>query len=164
MELTKFIRDLFRELGITTAAEGLTPIEALDLVREKIWPIKDQFIDQAVQSAVMQSKLRPDEVDWARDLVGENGLEVFNYFVAKRNKVVPIATTLGSRPGSKAEPSADLQRSINAQVGVTEAQFLKYNSPAPSRQGPDEQLQARINRQLGVSEELFAKRGSGARR
>ena len=120
MELTKFISRLFAEMGITTEAEGLTPTEALDMVREKLAPIKQQLVDEAVQDAIAAGKLAPDEKDFGRRMADES-LATFKSFVAHRRPIPSIALR-----GKTKRAVGDLQGRINAQCGVSKELFARY--------------------------------------
>jgi hypothetical protein len=120
MELTKFISRLFAELGIETQAEGLTPTEALDMVREKLASMKPQLIDEAVQDAIAAGKLAPDEKDFGRRMA-EESLATFKSFVAHRRPIPAIALR-----GKTKRAVGTLQARINAQCGVSEKLFRVY--------------------------------------
>ena len=128
--LNEFLRKLFPELGIYTDPETLSVDQAFDLVRPRIAPIKDMFVDKAVADGVAAGKLAPHEIDWAKAKAAEWGLECFQAFIAKREKVSTGTT------GPKTIETDDLQRSINAQLAVSDELFGKYNSNAKKSAKP----------------------------
>jgi hypothetical protein len=152
----EFLEKLFVALGIELPAESATLNEVWEIVEEKLKPVTERMAEEAVDQALALGAIRSDERNWAFDFLREHGLSVFRSFAEARARQVEGVATFRRFAESRLEPTSDLQRSINRQLGISEAVFLKYN-PAPDRDPRPDRVQAEINRQCGVSEELFAR-------
>jgi len=144
-----FLQRLFAALGIEASPE-VTEDEAIDLIKQK----QAQVINDAVDDAILQGKLFPDERGWAVELGMDNGMEVFSAFLEHR-KPLPklLMRTAGTHAPGRVEID-ELQAKTNRQFGISDEQFLKYNA-APESTG--DEIQDRMNRQCGVTPELWAK-------
>ena len=126
--LTQFITRLFAEMNIKDFSDDIDADEAFELVKQKLAPLKEQLVDEAVDAAFAQSKLHPDELDFALGMAKEN-LEAFNAFVAARRPIPKLSAVLkarGFKPPLRVVPSK-LQDEINKQIGVSPELFKKYN-------------------------------------
>lgn len=81
---------------------------------------------EAITQALMDGKLQPSEVKWAKELA-ENDLGTFYAFIANRPKVVPIDDRLPKQSSNKVVIDEE-QAAINAQLKVDNDTFLKYGA------------------------------------
>ena len=98
--------------------------------------LNSQLVEREIQDLVakacaagaddLSAKLYPSEKEWAITFARENGVQVAREFIRKRPKVLAIMERL---PGKKEKSLVidDEQRAANAQLGIDDATFLKYN-------------------------------------
>jgi len=122
---------------------------AIRVLKEYDGTVRKLQVMKMVDEALQQRKLHSYEREWAI----ERGLDdpaFLAAFIRGRGK---ISLPLAARRKSSTAPD-DLQKRINAQVGVSDATFARYNSAPPIK---IEAAQAEMNAKVGVKPEVFAK-------
>jgi len=160
-ELLESLQRIFNALGIGTRPDSMPMEEALRLIEEAIAPVKEKLVDEAVDAAIAAGKLYPKERDWARQMAHEDGLRVFAAFVKLRQPISRIASRLRA-DGAKAQMS-QVEKDIARQVGITEAQFLRYSSDSDAAAGMT-QIEREVAGKIGIKPELFLKHNPRANR
>jgi phage I-like protein len=115
-------------------ADGATWNDVLVRATEIFAEDADPEIEQIVNAAIRidgdgYSKLWPDEREWAMNVGRGDGVEVLATFVKHRQKITPGLRHLRQKCEEIKNASISLdpaQRHVNAQLGVTDATFLKY--------------------------------------
>jgi len=157
MEISEWIQKFLARLGIK-AGQDVTPEDALELIE----PLAKKLAIDAVDDAIAASMLFPDERESLMKFALDHPL-AFKIFLEKRG---PVRTTLSASAKSAASAKArmtETEKDIARQVGVTEAQFLRYNCESDAAAGMtkiDREMAAKV----GVSPKLFLRYNPPANR
>lgn len=109
------------------------PIDGLQAVQAKLAAIEEEKVLHAVDQAVEQGKLEPALKSWAIDL-GKKDLPALQTYLGTASTFKADATLKGDPPATEKGKLNAEEAAICAQLGISEADFLKSrDGEAPSQ-------------------------------